>query len=66
MIIDFLMHPFVFSRIRNERKYAVQRKTLMSYRTLLHVSVRVNHHQTLFFNCCKKKCLMMVHANRNM
>jgi hypothetical protein len=56
MIIDFIrMHPLVFFCIRNERIYAVQHKTLMSYRTLLRVSVRVNHRQTLFFNVVKKE-----------
>jgi hypothetical protein len=31
----------------NKRKYAVQHNTVMSYHTPLHVSVRMNHNQTI-------------------
>jgi hypothetical protein len=57
IVIDFnyftnnfiLMHPIVFSSILNRQKYADQYNTLMSYHSVLYVSVCMNCHQTLFF-----------------
>ena len=42
------MFWFVLSFI-NKRKYAVQHNALMSHHTVLHVPIRMNHHQVLLF-----------------
>jgi len=47
LIFFILMHPAMFSCIINKRKYSVHHNTFMLCYILLHVSVRINHHQAI-------------------
>jgi len=38
-----------------QTKYTVQHNTAMSYHTALHVSLHIDHHQTLIFTTILKK-----------
>jgi len=41
------MQPAVFTSVTKKRKSAFQHNNLMSYHTVVHVSVRKKHHQAL-------------------
>jgi len=51
---EFSFGKYAKNSTINKRKYAVQLNTLISYHTVLHVSVRMTLHQAIFYKTLNK------------